>query len=154
MTFARLAHRRYDLQYGWMLCLRTALDVRMWRARYGVGQVQRLYKQTDGRHLPRFSIDQIASLVQRQDECMTQALPCYVSSVGGWFTLNADIQVLDTRESDEWPVEHVSITRWPGGIHYYADIAGGRLVVDGVEKWDTRREAEQAVERWRARSVI
>ena len=45
----------------------------------------------------------------------------------------------------ERPTENdINIIRWPGGKHYYAKVGNYDVVVNGVQKWNTKYEAREA----------
>ena len=81
----------------------------------------------------------------------------YVNGVGGFLPASSVAhEVLEERESAhyEFPVdvgqgEVARIFQWKGGgTHYYAKIGAIDVVVDGKQKWNTWKQAEQAVQRF------
>ena len=45
----------------------------------------------------------------------------------------------------ERPTENdINIINWPGGKHYYAKVGNYDVVVNGVQKWNTKYEAREA----------
>ncbi len=70
----------------------------------------------------------------------------FINGLGGYFGNNKDVKVTDTKEIDLWalPDEQPRFIQWSGGEHWYAKIGDEDIVVAGKQKWNTRREAEQA----------
>lgn len=44
--------------------------------------------------------------------------------------------------------DDIRIISWPGGNHYYAKVGNEDVVVDGVQKWNTREEAVIAAKQY------
>jgi len=95
-------------------------------------------------------VDAVIKLNTDRSRGMEQALfdtkRIFVNGVGGYFGNSEDVEVYDTREIDVWalPDEQPRFIQWPGGKHWYAKIGDEDIVVANVQKWDTRKEAEQA----------
>lgn len=81
----------------------------------------------------------------------------YINKNGGFFGHDEDVEVLETRDMETFvfPSDDVRITQWPNGTHWYARI-GDVDVRDciGEMKWDTRKQAERAVEWFRQNKGI
>ena len=77
----------------------------------------------------------------------------YINAAGGFNMGSKDWKEVRTITKSKyiWPGnENIkpSIKKWPNGTHYYAKIGGVDVVVDGEQKWDTREEAQEAIDRF------
>lgn len=74
----------------------------------------------------------------------------FVNGNGGYFGMRRGIIATDSRVIDVWalPDEGPRFIQWEGGIHWYAKIGDEDIIVDGKQKWDTKREAEIAAKKF------
>lgn len=78
----------------------------------------------------------------------------YIGKEGMVSRILSDVEIVDTRESDElefpndtnYSIEDVKFLQWPSGKHWYAKINGEDIVINGVQKWNTKEEAISAAE--------
>lgn len=76
-------------------------------------------------------------------------LPVYINSKGGWVPVNEDCKEIETRVADRWPTsEEPRYLQWPNGAHWYVKAGANDVEVDGITKWNTRTEAEEAYQKW------
>jgi hypothetical protein len=70
----------------------------------------------------------------------------FISGIGGYFSFSEELEITETHEVQDWwlPEEKLRILQWPDGTHFYAKIGNTDVIVDGVQKWDTKKEAEAA----------
>lgn len=55
------------------------------------------------------------------------------------------VEIIKEVESDNWPeTERISITKWPGGKHYYARVDEQDVEWGGLNKWSTNEAAREA----------
>jgi len=75
----------------------------------------------------------------------------YINSKGGVHPLKLSkhetITETKTRENFIFPSEEeIKIMKWPGGKHWYAKIGEQDVVVNGKQKWNTKKGAQDAVD--------
>jgi hypothetical protein len=92
-------------------------------------------------------------LYKTKADCLEQGKTLLINQQGGFMFLDDSWRVLETQESDIYmfpapDVAAVKITQWPNGTHYYASVNGARVVVNGVEKWDSHEAAQQAAKKF------
>lgn len=69
----------------------------------------------------------------------------YINSVGGFSTLGSGEIVERAKNKNlQYPEIGVEFTQFPNGTHFYIKQGNMSLIIDGVEKWDTKEEAENA----------
>lgn len=73
----------------------------------------------------------------------------FINNKGGYFGYHRELKILETREIDVFALpgksdEPFRIIKWDGGTHFYAKVGDEDVVVNGAQKWDTRKEAEDA----------
>lgn len=81
--------------------------------------------------------------------------PILINAYGSFCGLDDGYhEIIDEREGsyDEWPgidiKQEAKYMQWEGGKHWYAKIGPLDVVVDGRQKWNTKRQAEKAVRRF------
>jgi hypothetical protein len=100
-------------------------------------------------------IDALSRLNQDLMEGMQCALRNHgtllINGAGGWF-FPIETTVIDAeQEVADWvlPDQSFRIIQWPNGTHFYVKQGEIDIVVDGKQKWDTRYEAERAIDKWK-----
>jgi hypothetical protein len=99
-------------------------------------------------HGPSF-IESLNELLIRVDKnqirALTEGQTLYLRDIGSYSTDDGTMyRVLDSYSSDElkFPASQVRVIQWPGGKHWYAKVGDADVVVDGEQKWETKRQAE------------
>jgi len=83
----------------------------------------------------------------------------YINRSGGWCIHSQDFKILGSIESDnaeKFPLlvepdslsTKIKIIQWRCGTHYYAKVEDYDVVVDGKQKWNSYKEAEQNAKAW------
>jgi hypothetical protein len=90
--------------------------------------------------------------------------PVYINRFGGWSTQSKDFKILGSIENDtnNFPLliepenlkNKIRVIRWKCGTHYYAKIEEYDVVVNGKQKWDTYKEAEDNAYNWLKQNFI
>lgn len=93
--------------------------------------------------------DSLFNLFEKVLVCQAQAIKegkhVALKQNGSWSTLDAyDTLEVRTLEQLTWPDATVVVTKWPGGVHFYAKVGGVDVVMDGEQKWPTKEAAERA----------
>lgn len=79
----------------------------------------------------------------------------YINRNGGFFPGgNGVIEYSDIMESDKlyFPTSKerdIRFLQWPGGKHWYVKVDDLDVVVDGEQKWNTKKKAEEALNKWK-----
>lgn len=98
-----------------------------------------------------------ATLVQINMDIMSGMRNCllddgriFINTSGGYFSTRPSLQISDTKTVPIWalPDEKVRILQWPGGEHYYAKIGSQDVIIGKTQKWNSKKEAEEAAEQF------
>lgn len=83
---------------------------------------------------------------------LVAGMDLYIRSCGSYCCDRNEKQyeILKKQTSEEliWPTPVVKIMQWPAGKHWYATVDGIDVEYNGVYKWSTKKEAEEAVRRY------
>lgn len=89
-------------------------------------------------------------LVTRLDLCK-KGYVSYIDKDAMVSRVLTDIEIVDTVETDilEFPkdgynLDDAKFLQWPGGHHWYVKINNEDVVVNGVQKWNSKEEAKEA----------
>lgn len=81
-------------------------------------------------------------------ESFAESRRLLVNSSNGYFPCSnkKDIKIYKIIESKEYAFPEdlegiIRLSQWPGGTHWYATIGNKDVVVNGEQKWNTRKEA-------------
>lgn len=69
----------------------------------------------------------------------------------GYFVWTDDLVVLETKEDKRFPqyiIKDVQVSKWPEGIHWYITVDGKSVIIDGIEKWKSEKDAWDAAKKW------
>lgn len=74
----------------------------------------------------------------------------YINKVGGFCTLGDEGEIkervsLKNLIFPKTKEKEYSITQFPNGEHYYINLNGQSIVIEGIEKWDSYEEAKNAI---------
>lgn len=74
----------------------------------------------------------------------------YINEVGGFCVLGNDGIIKERISLNQYifpktTLEKYTIKKWPNGTHYYISLNGSAVHLDGKEKWDSKKEAEEAI---------
>lgn len=97
----------------------------------------------------------MGSLSGQKFKSMAESMPLYANCNGGWMRSEEGMTHTRTIESDKWPTDMETEPRyikWPGGTHWYCKVGPEDVVVDGEQKWDTKRAAQRAFRKWQKES--
>lgn len=74
----------------------------------------------------------------------------YVNTQGGYFHLSSQMKEVKTENISDWviPSRDLRLKQWPGGIHWYAYVGSQSVTLSGINKWETKKEAQKAAEKW------
>ncbi|MCK9154713.1 MAG: hypothetical protein M0P12_01215 [Paludibacteraceae bacterium] len=74
-----------------------------------------------------------------------------ISENGGYFQWTNDLETIEEKEANYFPqkINDIKVSRWPDCKHFYVVKGYGTLVLEGREKWNTEKEAWEAVERFK-----
>lgn len=77
----------------------------------------------------------------------------YINKVGGFCIPSASLSVKGEINQEEliFPQTgkmEISIDQFPGGTHFYPSVNGVALLIDGVEKYDSKEEAQKASQKY------
>lgn len=170
------------VKYGWMVMVRNTLDLLDYFEKYNSSDVRAAYAElaeylvpkstglTLRQHLRNHLAQSIILLaeIRRQsivDVCahlgsgkfgsMARNLPVYVNANGGWMPSSERITHVRVVESDRWPTDEETSPRyiqWPGGAHWYCKVGAEDVVVDGQQKWPSKKAAQRAFRKWLAKA--
>ena len=90
-------------------------------------------------------------LLDSKREALDDGKHVIINPNGSYATLCGDFfYIIDEMESDTWPVltGKARYIQWANGKHWYAKIGDLDVVVDGDQKWDSKKEAEKAVAKY------
>jgi hypothetical protein len=100
-------------------------------------------------------VDLVTDTVKAQMKSIEKYGGIYIQSSRGWMPFADNINELTSEgiiESDEvvWPadIEKPRFVKWAGGTHWYIEISSGTIMVDGQQKWNTKKEAKEAYNVW------
>lgn len=81
-------------------------------------------------------------------KCIQRGDILYIRSIGSYCVHSDDYDILKEIETEKliWPEPVVKINRWQNGKHWYATVDGVDVSYDGEYKWNTRKEAQNAVD--------
>jgi hypothetical protein len=74
-----------------------------------------------------------------------------INQNGGYFYWHDGLSVLDTCKNNKFPqyaLKDVKVSKWPEGTHWYITVNGCAVVVDGMEKWKSEKNAWDAAKKW------
>lgn len=93
-----------------------------------------------------------ADIAAGMSRALTDKGRIFIGASGGYFTISDQLEITNTIEIEQFflPSEDVRIIQWPNGEHFYAKIGNQDVVVDGKQKWNTRKQAELAAQRFLA----
>lgn len=83
----------------------------------------------------------------------------YIKHTGGYSsdTIYSDLyEVLEEKASEKliWPKSGVvEIKQWPQGKHWYAKVDGVEVVINGISKWNSWGEANDAAIKWKKSNI-
>ena len=96
--------------------------------------------------LTKFNVDLAAGM----EKVLNQQGRIFINTNGGYFGYADSLEISDTKEIPHWklPTEEIRILQWPGGKHYYAKVGNQDVVVDGLQKWNSKYDAQRAAEKF------
>lgn len=99
-----------------------------------------------------FEIDKLKEkLFQKQVKNLNEFKELFINPFGGYQyeTKSHKMKNLDEIHKDvlEFPIteDNVKISKWPTGNHYYVRVNGEDVVINNQQKWNTKKEATDAV---------
>jgi len=99
-----------------------------------------------------FKIDKLKEkMYKTQVKALNEYKELYINPAGGYQyeTNSHKIQCLDEicKNILEFPItkDNIRIIKWPGGKHYYIKINNEDVIIENRQKWNTRKEAEEAL---------
>jgi len=178
MTFHKIYDPSFNINYGWMLLIKSEEDLRdfiKYFQHFGRKAVVKDLREKQKHHENHFSnklaeyVWCIASLTgkdqafQKEDVLedlfksqiklireLMEVGGCYVNQNLGIMKASGK-QILDSHESDVFPSDEnfkIRILRWPHGSHFYAKFGRTEIEEGGDRKWKTFESACSAAKRW------
>lgn len=154
-----------ELRYGYLFDIQSPLELEDWFLKVQIPSSQEDFSEAlqgmEGRkHKNTLCIlaeirgvsllDQLSKLNADRLRGMQRAIDdrgrIFVNSLSGYFAFHDKLEITETHEIKDWwlPEEKLRIIQWPDGKHFYAKVGKTDVVFDGVQKWDTKKEAETA----------
>ena len=65
-----------------------------------------------------------------------------------YFTVPDDSEIEFVSLEEKYSVEDIKISRWDGGVHWYAKIGQIDVVIDNEQKWNARWVAQKKAEQY------
>jgi hypothetical protein len=94
-------------------------------------------------------ISAISRIHHNRIDAILRNLPVYVNRNGGWTPVGDGCKEIETLVASRWPTdEEPRYIQWPNGTHWYAKVGANDVIVDGIQKWNSKDEAEAAYKEW------
>jgi len=94
-------------------------------------------------------ISAISRIHSKRMDAILRNLPVYVNRNGGWTPVGDGCKEIETLVASRWPTdEEPRYIQWPNGTHWYAKVGANDVIVDGIQKWNSKAEAEAAYKEW------
>lgn len=172
---SKVAWPEMKIDYGWMFDIRTlpelldyidvvraskiqkdVTDALKWRR----GEAHASILATMAGMLDCSIIDAAIKLngdaIEGLKKCLRETDRIFISDSGAYFGIFNGIEISESKIVDEFRLPGVEprIIRWPNGKHFYAKIGDVDILDSNKnQKWDTRAEAERAVDQYMKRSA-
>ena len=90
-----------------------------------------------------------ADILRGQFKTLDDVGRLFINNKGGYFGYHEGLKILETRDIDVFALPGKSdkpfrIIKWDGGKHFYAKVGDEDVVVNGHQKWNTKKAAEEA----------
>jgi hypothetical protein len=87
-----------------------------------------------------------AALIDKMIQTVREKGRIFINATGGYFFMIEGMSVKHTTEVKKYVVPNgkITITKWPGGEHFYARVDGEDVELYGRRKWDSHKEAMSA----------
>ena len=95
--------------------------------------------------------DLLSKVERNQMSSLAKGEILYIRNIGSYVPEDGTrYDILQYFESDKlvFPQSSVRFIQWDGGTHWYAKIGNTDIVVDGEQKWDSKKEAQSAVQKY------
>lgn len=96
--------------------------------------------------------DVFITVLEGMKRSLREAGEIFINEHGGYFSLSADFQVSNTRMVKTYVLPQnegrITLSKWPGGTHWYARVDGEDIEYDGRRKWGSEFSARHAAMAW------
>jgi hypothetical protein len=74
-----------------------------------------------------------------------------INQNGGFMVWDDRLALLEAKTDSKFPqyrLKDIKVSKWPEGIHWYITCNGASVIVDGIEKWKSEKDAWTAAKKW------